>query len=94
MNLLKKASFWKLVTQSIQMMLGGAQIITMAEDVQQVWNYVMAGAQIGLGIVAIWTKDDDGDDVIDIIQEKPVVKVTAPESVKVEVKEEKPKPDG
>ena len=70
------------------MMLGGAQIITMAEDAQQVWNYIMAGAQIGLGIVAIWTKDDDGDDEIDILQEKPKVKVTAPHNVDVEVKKE------
>lgn len=84
-QLFRRASFWKLVTQSGQMALGVAQGITLAADTQHVWNYLMAASQIGLGIVAIWTKDDDNNDVIDIVEPKPIVHVSAPESVEVKV---------
>lgn len=89
MNILKKASFWKLITQSMQMGLGVAQGITIAADAQHVWNYAFAGAQVMIGIITLWTKDENFNDEVDILEDKPIVKVTAPDSVRVEVKEEK-----
>lgn len=96
--MLKRASFWNYVTQSGQMTLGVAQGIAVAADSQHVWNYLMAGLQIGLGLVSIWTVDRNRNDIIDILETPVVTTVTVeapgPATVKVEKETKEPPASG
>lgn len=86
----KKASFWHLVIQSVQIGLGAAQGITIAAEVMHVWNYSMAGVQAGLGILSLWTADRNSNNIIDIAEE---IEVTITSSSPVNVTTEvTPKP--
>lgn len=69
----KRASFWHLVIQSGQIALAAAQGITLAADVQHVWNYSLAGCSALLGIISLWTADRNSNNIIDIAEEIDVV---------------------
>ena len=81
-----KHSFWTLVIQSIQTILGTSQLITFAnESSVQTANYVMAAAQAALGILSIWTADKNNNNIIDIAENEVVtVTATSPTSVTVD----------
>jgi len=76
-KLFVKHSFWNLVIQTGQTILGTSQLIVFAnEDSVQRANYIMAAIQALLGIISIWTADKNKDNIIDIAQDE-VITVTA-----------------
>lgn len=78
-----KNSFWNLIIQSIQTILGTTQLITFAnENSIQTANYIMAAAQALLGIMSIWTADKNKNNIIDIAEDETVT-VTATGNVTV-----------
>lgn len=88
----KRASFWHLVIQSGQIALAAAQGITLAADVQHVWNYSLAGCSALLGIISLWTKDENRNGVVDIAE--PEIEITVTSSSPVNVTTElTPKPE-
>jgi hypothetical protein len=89
----KKASFWNLVIQSGQILLGTFQGVSLAveKDVMDV-NIVFAGIQAGLGIISLWTKDANRNNVIDIAEETTETTITVESKGPVIVKDVETKP--
>lgn len=88
----KKASFWNLVIQSGQIILGTFQGITLAveKNIMDV-NIWFAGVQAGLGVISIWTADRNSNNIIDIAEEIDVtITSSSPINVTTEVT---PKPE-
>jgi len=84
-----KNSFWNLVIQTGQTILGTSQLIVFAnEDSVQRANYIMAAIQALLGIISIWTADKNKNNIIDIAEDE-VVSVTADGPVNVTVNKDK-----
>lgn len=82
-------SFWVMVIQSFQTILGTSQLISFAnESSVQNYNYVMAAAQALLGIISIWTADKNNNNIIDIAENETVT-VTANGPANVTVEKEK-----
>lgn len=79
----QRASFWNLVTHSVQIALGAAQGITLAAEVQHVWNFIMAGIQAALGIMSLWTADKNANNIIDIAEEMTDVTITSNKPINV-----------
>ena len=72
-----KNSFWNLVIQTGQTILGTSQLIVFAnEDSVQRANYIMAAIQALLGIISIWTADKNKNNIIDIAEDEAIT-VTA-----------------
>lgn len=91
MNILKRYSFWRTVTQAFQVGLSSVQGITLAtEDRVNNFNVWIAVAQGVLAMISILTQDTNKNNVIDIAEsEVTTVTVTGPAEISVE-KETKP----
>ena len=85
-----KHSFWVMIIQSFQTILGTSQLISFAnESSVQNYNYVMAAVQALLGIVSIWTADKNNNNIIDIAENETVtVTATGPGNITVDEKHE------
>jgi len=91
-KLFVKHSFWNLVIQTGQTILGTSQLIVFAnEDSVQRANYIMAAIQALLGIISIWTADKNKNNVIDIAEDEVIVSTNGPASVSINTVDDKPK---
>jgi len=81
-----KHSFWAMIIQSFQTILGTSQLISFAnESSVQNYNYVMAAAQALLGIISIWTADKNNNNIIDIAENETLtVTATGPGNITVD----------
>jgi hypothetical protein len=83
----KRASFWNLIIQSFQIGLGSFQAITLSNEKHiEDYNIITAGIQALLGILGLWTRDQNRNDIIDIAE--PQVDVTITSNTPVNVKTE------
>ena len=91
----KRASFWKTIIQALQVGLSSVQGVTLySEEYVRDFNIVIAVVQGVLAMISILTKDDNRNDIIDIIepQSQVDVTVTAPPNVDVTVNKETKEP--
>lgn len=84
----KRSSFWNLIIQSIQILLGTFQAITLTneEHVMQ-YNIYIAYGQGMLAIVSLWTRDTNRNNIIDIAEEHTETTITVESSGPVTVKD-------
>lgn len=84
----KRSSFWNLIIQSIQILLGTFQAITLTneEHVMQYNIYIAYGQGI-LAIVSLWTRDTNRNNIIDIAEEHTETTITVESSGPVTVKD-------
>jgi hypothetical protein len=86
--LLKRSSFWNLVIQSIQILLGTFQAITLSnEDHVRDFNIYIAYGQGLLAILSLWTRDTNRNNIIDIAEETTETTITVESSGPVTVKD-------
>lgn len=92
MNILKRYSFWRAITQAFQVGLSSVQGITLAsEDHVRNFNIWLAVAQGVLAMISILTQDNNKNNVIDIIEgETTTVTVTGPAEISVDTETKKP----
>ena len=68
--LYKRSSFWNLIIQSLQILLGSFQAIALSNEKNiEDYNIILAGFQGLLGILGLWTRDTNRNNVIDIAEE-------------------------
>jgi hypothetical protein len=83
----KRSSFWNLVIQSVQILLGTLQAITLSnEELVRNYNIYIAYGQGLLAIVSLWTRDTNRNNVIDIAEETTETTVVMESSGPVTVK--------
>jgi hypothetical protein len=88
--LLKRSSFWNLVVQSLQIGLGSFQAIAMSNEKSiEDYNIIIAGFQGLLGIIGLWTRDTNRNNVIDIAEESTETTITVESSGPVTIKDVK-----
>ena len=88
MKFFTRASFWKTIIQAFQVGLSAVQGVTLySEDMVKDFNIWIAVAQGILAMISILTKDENMNDIIDIVESRPKVdvKVSSPENVEVNV---------
>lgn len=84
----KRSSFWNLIIQSIQILLGTFQAITLTnEEYVMQYNIYIAYGQGLLAIVSLWTRDQNSNNVIDIAEEQTETTITVESSGPVTVKD-------
>lgn len=84
----KRSSFWNLVIQSVQILLGTLQAITLSnEELVRNYNIYIAYGQGMLAIVSLWTRDTNRNNVIDIAEETTETTITVESSGPVIVKD-------
>lgn len=84
----KRSSFWNLIIQSIQILLGTFQAITLTnEETVMQYNIYIAYGQGLLAIVSLWTRDVNMNNVIDIAEETTETTITVESSGPVVVKD-------
>jgi hypothetical protein len=94
--LYKRSSFWNLIVQSLQIGLGSFQAIALSNEQSiEKYNIILAGFQALLGIIGLWTRDTNRNNIIDIAEETTettiVVESKGPVTVKdVTTEPEKP----
>jgi hypothetical protein len=86
--LLKRSSFWNLVIQSVQILLGTFQAISLSnEDHVRDFNIYIAYGQGVLAIVSLWTRDTNRNNIIDIAEETTETTITVSSTGPVSVKD-------
>lgn len=86
--LLKRSSFWNLVIQSVQILLGTFQAITLTnEEHVRDYNIYIAYGQGILAIISLWTRDTNQNNIIDIAEETTETTITVESSGPVTVKD-------
>jgi hypothetical protein len=84
----KRSSFWNLVIQSVQILLGTLQAITLSnEELVRNYNIYIAYGQGLLAIVSLWTRDTNRNNIIDIAEETTETTITVESSGPVTVKD-------
>lgn len=89
-NILKRHSFWKAVLTGLQIPISSVQVIVLSEEGSRDVNIILAVVQGLLATGNLLIKDDNRNDIIDIIEDPVTVTVSAPPNVNVEVTETKP----
>jgi len=92
-SILKRHSFWKAVLTGLQIPISSVQVIVLSEEGSRDINIILAVVQGLLATGNLLIKDDNRNDIIDIIEEPVTVTVTAPSNVQVNVEETKPNPE-
>jgi hypothetical protein len=84
----KRSSFWNLIIQSVQILLGTLQAITLSnEELVRNYNIYIAYGQGLLAIVSLWTRDTNRNNIIDIAEETTETTITVESSGPVTVKD-------
>lgn len=84
----KRSSFWNLVIQSVQILLGTFQAITLSnEEHVRDYNIYIAYGQGVLAIISLWTRDTNQNNIIDIAEETTETTITVESSGPVTVKD-------
>lgn len=84
----KRSSFWNLVIQSVQILLGTFQAITLSnEEYVMQYNIYIAYGQGLLAIVSLWTRDTNQNNIIDIAEETTETTITVESTGPVTVKD-------
>lgn len=84
----KRASFWKTIIQAFQVGLSTLQGVTLYNEPSvKDFNIWIAGVQGVLAMISILTKDENGNDVIDLAEEKTETTITVESSGPVTVKD-------
>lgn len=86
--LLKRSSFWNLVIQSVQILLGTFQAISLSnEESVRDYNIYIAYGQGVLAIISLWTRDTNRNNIIDIAEETTETTITVESTGPVTVKD-------
>lgn len=91
-SILKRHSFWKAVLTGAQIPISSIQVIVLSEEGSRDINIILAVVQGLLATGNLLIKDDNRNDIIDIIEDPVTVTVTAPANVQVNVEETKTEP--
>lgn len=84
----KRSSFWNLIIQSVQILLGTLQAITLSnEELVRDYNIYIAYGQGCLAIVSLWTRDTNRNNIIDIAEETTETTITVESSGPVTIKD-------
>jgi hypothetical protein len=86
--LYKRSSFWNLIIQSLQILLGSFQAIALSNEKSiEDYNIILAGFQGLLGILGLWTRDTNRNNIIDIAEETTETTITVESKGPVTVKD-------
>jgi hypothetical protein len=86
-SILKRHSFWKAVLTGLQIPISSVQVIVLSEEGSRDINIILAIVQGLLATGNLLIKDDNQNDVIDILEDPIKVTVEAPKNVEVTIKE-------